>query len=142
MAVALTYHGWNPSRDGLVLRNVSGSWAIVRRTRPTKRLHEPVAFFFQVFMILPGAVAEAVAIGTPVVCIGIGGTGEILAASNRGTAINPYSEDVVGLLSKAVSDAASRSSSPTRRWDSSRVPTLVANWYNAATEEGGSYGDN
>ncbi len=90
----------------------------------------------------PGAVAEAVAIGTPVVCIGIGGTGEILAASNRGTAINPYSEDVVGLLAKAVTDAASRSSSPTRRWDSSRVPTLVANWYNAATEEGGSYGDN
>lgn len=88
----------------------------------------------------PGAVAEAAAIGTPVVCLGVGGPPQILEESNRGTVVNPYGEDVVGSLAKAVTDATSLS--PTSRWDSSRVPSLVARWYGAAMEGKGSYGDN
>lgn len=80
------------------------------------------------------AVAEAVAIGTPVVCLGVGGPPQILEESDRGTVIDPYGADVVGSLANAVADAIPVS--PSRRWDSSRAPRLVAEWYRAVLDRG------
>lgn len=71
--------------------------------------------------------AEAVSIGTPVVGLGIGGTRQILEASDKGVIVNPYDSDVVGALAAAV--LAPPSETPSRRWDSSRVPGLINKWY-------------
>jgi len=87
----------------------------------------------------PGAVAEAVAIGTPVVGLGIGGTRQILEASRRGSIVDPHVSDVAGALAAAVLDASS--APPSTRWYSTRLPQLIRRWYRVAFEEGRKNGN-
>ncbi|SMO85933.1 glycosyltransferase [Propioniciclava tarda] len=87
----------------------------------------------------PGAVAEAIAIGTPVVGLGIGGTRQILNASRRGSIVSPRAPDIAGALAAAVLEISSQPPSP--RWNSTRVPRLVAEWYRIALGGGEWHGN-
>jgi glycosyltransferase involved in cell wall biosynthesis len=74
----------------------------------------------------PGAVAEAVTLGCPVVCLDSAGPGTMVDGAT-GVRVSP-SRDVVAALAKALNEIPARhAGSP--RWNSSRLPDLLDEWY-------------
>jgi glycosyltransferase involved in cell wall biosynthesis len=79
------------------------------------------------------AVAEAVALGCPVVCLDRGGPP--LLAAGSGAAV-PADGDVVGALARALAAVGERGRPrPSTRWSAARLPALVDGWLAAAREQ-------
>lgn len=105
--------------------------------RPRREMLETVArarclVFPSLHDSAPAAVAEAVAIGTPVVALGLGGTREILELSSRGTVVDPKSSNVALAFANAILDC--QQEEPSSRWDASRVSELLSAWYVCSME--------
>jgi glycosyltransferase involved in cell wall biosynthesis len=77
----------------------------------------------------PWAVGEANAIGTPVVCLDLGGP-PILAGANGHPV--PVTGDVVGNLARALVKAGENPGVASDRWSAGRLPALVTDWYSNA----------
>lgn len=75
------------------------------------------------------AVAEATAIGTPVVCLRRGGPG-VLVRDGHGSVVEGR-HDLVARLAAALETVTSIG--PDRRWDRSRLPDTLDRWYESAT---------
>jgi glycosyltransferase involved in cell wall biosynthesis len=80
----------------------------------------------------PGSVAEALSIGTPVVCLDVGGSAELVRLSSTGHALNVKSPNLYQALAQAVLAAVPTS---TDRWLSDRCDDMVSSWYEAALSE-------
>lgn len=78
----------------------------------------------------PWAVAEAVSLGCPVVCLDVGGPPLLMAG--HGTAVPPDGDVVEGLARALVSVPDRFPPSP--RWGPARLPALVDSWYGLAQE--------
>ncbi|WP_419818317.1 glycosyltransferase family 4 protein [Glaciibacter flavus] len=72
------------------------------------------------------AVAEASSIGTPVVCLPLGGP-PVLAERNG--YIAPIEGDVVWNVANALEDAVTNGGVPHRRWSRDRLAPLIRDWY-------------
>ena len=78
----------------------------------------------------PWIVAEAVTLGTPVVCLDSGGTPEIARVPEGGTAI-PVGRGAPGELARALGQLPPLA--PTDWWDARRLPDRLADLYRRAT---------
>jgi glycosyltransferase involved in cell wall biosynthesis len=74
----------------------------------------------------PGAVAEAVSVGCPVVCLDSAGPGTMVG-EDEGTRIPP-SADPVAAFAHALGAVRGRHAG-SRRWSSARLPDLLDEWY-------------
>lgn len=77
----------------------------------------------------PWAVAEAASLGLWVVCLNRGGPPDLARDAAVPIALGP---DLVGRLASAVRLTAEREAPTVRRWDSSRLPSLLSAWYETA----------
>src|SRR5690606_29450725 len=82
----------------------------------------------------PGAVAEALTIGTPVVCLDNGGAGDLLRAAGKGAVVDSRSGDFLTKLRVALE--AVTEEGPSERFASSRVPQHLDEWYHRAIRNG------
>lgn len=73
--------------------------------------------------------AEAVASGTPVVCLDVGGPPVVMAGYGVAVPAGPH---VVDALAEALEEAVSLQTRCSLRWLSSRLPATVDAWYDAA----------
>lgn len=78
----------------------------------------------------PWAVAEAVSLGCPVVCLDVGGPPILM--DGHGTAVTP-DRKVVDRLASALASVQGRFP-PSQRWSPERLPALVDTWYELAAE--------
>lgn len=77
----------------------------------------------------PWAVGEANAIGTPVVCLDLGGPPFLAGANGHPV---PVTGDVVGNLARALVKAGENPGVASDRWSAGRLPALVTDWYSNA----------
>jgi glycosyltransferase involved in cell wall biosynthesis len=80
----------------------------------------------------PGALAEALSIGTPVVCLDVGGSGELVRRSATGRAVDVSAPNLYAALAEAVLAATPDS---TDRWLSDRCDDMVHGWYRATLDK-------
>ncbi len=78
-------------------------------------------------------VAEASSIGVPIVCLPLGGP-PLLAQPNA--FIASLDGDIVANLAEQLELAAETGGTPTDRWMSNRLPTVVSGWYRTAISSG------
>jgi glycosyltransferase involved in cell wall biosynthesis len=71
------------------------------------------------------AVAEALALGCPVVCLDIGGPAMLVEQGN-GTAVKPTADAPTEL---AAAMLRARRGKPGMRWRADRLPSIVESWY-------------
>lgn len=79
----------------------------------------------------PWAVAEALRLGCPVVCLDLGGPQELVERAG-GTVVSFRGVDLVGRLANALSNPAPPHTSTA--WSSIRLPRLLKEWYGGVTE--------
>lgn len=89
----------------------------------------------------PWAVAEAVSLGTPVVCMSVGGP-RLIASKGHAEVIRPSLYAPYEIASALRRIENSDRPQPTDAWLDSRLPDLLTRWYEAAINRvGGSGGD-
>jgi glycosyltransferase involved in cell wall biosynthesis len=81
------------------------------------------------------SLAEALSIGTPVVCLDVGGPGELVRRSGTGLAVDVKAPNLYAAIAEAVLKAIPDS---TDRWLSNRSDDMVRAWYEAALSELGT----
>ncbi|WP_233557959.1 glycosyltransferase [Tessaracoccus antarcticus] len=73
--------------------------------------------------------AEASSMGTPVVCLPLGGPPTLAEPNAFTTSLHG---DIVGNLVTTMNRAAATGGTPHDRWSSERLPALMSDWYNDA----------
>lgn len=104
------FHGWTARSE--VLRSVATADAFL---------------FPSMYEGAPWSVAEAVALGCPVVCLDHGGAQELIGLAGRAV---PPRGDVTAALADALADLPR--CEPDDRWSADRLPGVLAGWYGAA----------
>ncbi|HZC74162.1 MAG TPA: glycosyltransferase, partial [Jatrophihabitans sp.] len=121
LAERVSFHGWRPRAE--VLDAFTRADALLFPS-----MHDSAGW----------AVAEASAVGCPVVCLDIGGP-PLLAGPNGHVAAP--SRDVVRALARALETAGTAARIGYPRWSAQRLPALVQDWYRdaiASTTDGGA----
>lgn len=139
-ASAWELHIYGTGRDrravtALVERHHLGARVVLHGHRPRAEALQALAdadamLFPSLHDSAPWAVGEASAIGTPIVCLDLGGP-PFLAGVNAH--VVPAKGDVVANLARALDEAGRAPGVPNDRWTAQRLPDVVGDWYARAS---------